>query len=1244
MASDIDYKATMSKQGEEKSDNPSISHPFAPPNPNLRSATGELKTLEDRYAPIPFLKDMPPMQGRYGNGYNNDNITSHGYNYNLPPLPMMNEERYSHEDVRGPEDKRYHQYPFPRDEPSPNVHRHHQYIDSIQNHKEVPHKSNDDNNNNNNDIPSNGHQNNHEERKAGEEGPQLISHQSSDDSMEGLLRNQKRSRISDANNNNNNNNMDSNNTNDEDQDEQSPLMTAYTPLSAIESRTFSRDEQLESLARSIINPKGSADGLNLFQSWSFGVPDGSTSFDDPIARKGTTTSRVFDEGPTKPMTLAPNDEGYYYTDSWSHLPPASARTPPATATATTTAGYCQPLHPDQRVAPFTDHLYRHVANSNRALNDEEAEDQQHYPPHPNLYHPYHQQHPYPYPNYQRERDTMPHLREYPVPRRIDSDPSYGSFESTSKQTISTGKSQDDTINNNNNNGNTTTTSHSSFHRQRWNGGGLAPGGAMYDEYPPRHLLHPANINYHPATYHHLMLHPPPPPHPRFNERYGGGGGHMPPPHYRHPHATHYFPPSHGQSQQHQQQASTAISTSSMAIESSPSNTAMMRVSDSTQREAMSYSGNHMHNVRIELGSDGTAMAMKTAEGILLLALPEDKVSLSETLCIVRENIEVFLATEVEVKAPAPGRKRPVLVGQVGLRCIHCRSATLQYDKVKRAVCFPSSLKRIYRTVIDMKLDHFKACKYVPDSLKDRLEELKNGNARSTGTTMQYFVQAAQKMGMVDGVHGLRMFGKNATTASVTTTAPTGVATSPSSSPRPLPPPKMTEVYRQDIHRKRKFPAASEVASFSLSRDGSLGEESNFTSMEGSSTEISVMDNIQYFEGKTVLSLPGDKSALSPLRCFLRENTVAFSATEEDISVRTTTTYNIQLGQVGIGCKHCYFLPPKERSNRAVCFPFSIGRVYQSVADIQRFHMTECPLIPADVKARFQELQDASCKGSKGLATRQYWIMAAKKIGLTDTSHGIRFYRDPSIPIIKKADSLDILAQVASVSPDLQKPLVLDEDKPHIAEFIFEVMKQLQPCRFTDADRNKRRLKDVGCVGVECKHCAGHVDGRKFFWSSVSAVESNFVSVHTHMMECRMISDEFKENLARLKSLRKEQTAKLKNGSQKAFFTRVWKRLHKDSASIPDSSKENQESDDVPPHVSVLHRDGSFHSVSYNSPNNSFVAFASPLSSGHSNSSLDAVPSPPAEYIGNLNLDSSLFVPELHESKYENNQDASDVAL
>jgi hypothetical protein len=231
-----------------------------------------------------------------------------------------------------------------------------------------------------------------------------------------------------------------------------------------------------------------------------------------------------------------------------------------------------------------------------------------------------------------------------------------------------------------------------------------------------------------------------------------------------------------------------------------------------------------------------------------------------------------------------------------------------------------------------------------------------------------------------------------------------------------------------------------------------------------------------------------------------------------------------------------------RLNRAVCFPFSIGRIYQSVADIQRFHLADCTMAPPEVKEKFNQLQMESSKGSKGLATRQYWVTSAKKLGLVDTEKGIRFGRDPSLPE-EKSPSLDILAQVASHVNSVNRPLVLPEDKPLVAEFLYTVIDQLQACRFTEADRNKRRLKNIGCIGVECKHCARQVDSRKFFWSSVSAVESNFVSVHTHVMECKKVPQELKDKLGELKMLRKDQTASLKSGSQKAFFARVWERLN-----------------------------------------------------------------------------------------------------
>jgi hypothetical protein len=511
------------------------------------------------------------------------------------------------------------------------------------------------------------------------------------------------------------------------------------------------------------------------------------------------------------------------------------------------------------------------------------------------------------------------------------------------------------------------------------------------------------------------------------------------------------------------------------------------------------------------------------------------------LCIVRENIEVFTATLEDVEAPAPGRKHAVTVGQVGLRCIHCRHTTRSSERVKRAVCYPSSIKRIYRTVIDMKLDHFLHCKFVPQSLKDTLTALKANNTRSTGTTMQYFIRAASQLGMADASSGVRLADTSVTAISSPYSPsqppplPMPNMLIPSSAERLTIPPKSTVDTQNSCDKSEGTPGSE----FRIYRNSSMSSEGT---LGNSVTTDDVTMPKETFNGHISLALPEDKMSLSPLRCFLRQQVCAFTATEQDIAVRTPTTFSVSVGQVGIGCIHCMHQPAKMRLNRAACFTFSIARIYQAVADIQRFHLSECRDVPKDIKEKFMELQSQSSKGSKGLATRQYWVTAAKKIGLTDTPKGIRFIRNPAVQE-QKPVSLDILAQVASHVTTVYRPLVLPEDKPYIAEFLYVVMEQLQPCRFTEADRNKRRIKDVGCIGVECKHCAGQVDSRKFFWSSVNAVESNFVSVHTHMMECRMVPTELKEGLAELKKLRKEQTAALKTGSQKNFFGRVWKRLH-----------------------------------------------------------------------------------------------------
>ena len=78
---------------------------------------------------------------------------------------------------------------------------------------------------------------------------------------------------------------------------------------------------------------------------------------------------------------------------------------------------------------------------------------------------------------------------------------------------------------------------------------------------------------------------------------------------------------------------------------------------------------------------------------------------------------------------------------------------------------------------------------------------------------------------------------------------------------------------------------------------------------------------------------------------------------------------------------------KERTERAVCYPSSIARIYQTVADMQRFHFESCPMVPHAVRETYRSLKTTRPRGMG--SPQQYWIRSAVERGLCDSSSGIR---------------------------------------------------------------------------------------------------------------------------------------------------------------------------------------------------------------------------------------------------------------
>jgi hypothetical protein len=127
------------------------------------------------------------------------------------------------------------------------------------------------------------------------------------------------------------------------------------------------------------------------------------------------------------------------------------------------------------------------------------------------------------------------------------------------------------------------------------------------------------------------------------------------------------------------------------------------------------------------------------------------------------------------------------------------------------------------------------------------------------------------------------------------------------------------------------------------------------------------------------------------------------------------------------------------------------------------------------------------------------------------------------------------------------PLVADADKPYATDFSYLLMDQMQPCVFTEADRlGKRKGLPPGFPGLACRHCFGGYGSGRFFPSTIKTLSDTSKTLnvlHNHMMRCRKCPSDVKETLEKLRVSHDDERAKMKFGSQKAFFGRIWERLH-----------------------------------------------------------------------------------------------------
>lgn len=131
-----------------------------------------------------------------------------------------------------------------------------------------------------------------------------------------------------------------------------------------------------------------------------------------------------------------------------------------------------------------------------------------------------------------------------------------------------------------------------------------------------------------------------------------------------------------------------------------------------------------------------------------LALQCDADQLSDYQILVRQQLELFEATPADVKCNTQGRKKPVVLGQVGLRCRHCAALPLR-ARGRGAVYYPTKLDGIYQAAQNMAVSHLcQSCLQIPAGIKEDLKKLRERRDNASGGK-QYWADSCRAQFVVE---------------------------------------------------------------------------------------------------------------------------------------------------------------------------------------------------------------------------------------------------------------------------------------------------------------------------------------------------------------------------------------------------------------------------------------------------------------------------------------------------------------
>jgi hypothetical protein len=140
----------------------------------------------------------------------------------------------------------------------------------------------------------------------------------------------------------------------------------------------------------------------------------------------------------------------------------------------------------------------------------------------------------------------------------------------------------------------------------------------------------------------------------------------------------------------------------------------------------------------------------------LLYIPTDDDVLSENQILLRRQVEFFEAALDDVGKTTSGRRRPIMLSQVGIQCVHCGGLPARYRQ-KGAIYYPAKLAGIYQAAQNMAVTHLTTlCQHIDEETKEQLKAYQEGRSVTGHGGKQYWAGTARAQGVIEaGEGGLR---------------------------------------------------------------------------------------------------------------------------------------------------------------------------------------------------------------------------------------------------------------------------------------------------------------------------------------------------------------------------------------------------------------------------------------------------------------------------------------------------------